>query len=117
MTSYIIGAPAQLVTCGSAGTPQTIPWSGSTTNEEKQYTTTMQPAKSDTPQWIQWLLGILSCIALAMLAQWAMKEMAVNKVVDTVKDKASDLTSYFQKMRSPLPKLASFRKTMEDSSS
>jgi hypothetical protein len=116
MTSYIIGAPAQLVTCGSSGTPQTIPWSSSTNKEERQYTTTMQPAKSDTPQWIQWLLGILSCIALAMLAQWAMKEMAVNKVVDTVKDKASDLTSYFQNMRSPFPKLASFRKTMEDTS-
>ncbi len=81
-------------------TPQTSPW---TKSEQQQYTTTYQPvpAPSGFPDWGKWIIGLLTCVALGMLAQWAMKEMAINKAVDTVKDKFSDLTSYIQAPRRP----------------
>jgi hypothetical protein len=112
MTSYIIGTPAQMISvesCGSSiGTqaPQTQ-WSTRNKEEKTVYTTTTMPPESGFPDWASWLLGLLACVSLLMLAKWAMGKMAVNNAVDTVKEKFVDLTSYVEATRRP------FRAQME----
>jgi hypothetical protein len=107
MTSYIIGTPAQMISVNSCGSsietqaPQTQ-WTTRNKDEKVVYTTTtMAPESSGFPDWASWLLGLLACVSLLMLAKWAMGKMAVNKAIDTVKEKYSDLTSYVEATRRP----------------